>query len=111
MIINDQIHPIINLMNDKGIFDRDKLLAGRPEGLHKGSAGQDQDGESSGERERQTKEVDIESMIDRSGCGAPYYELEECLGEHDRDWKKCQKEVRDLQTCSLQQNKARAKKE
>lgn len=38
-------------------------------------------------------EVDIEQAIDRSGCSAEYYRLEECLGEHDRDWRKCQRQV------------------
>jgi hypothetical protein len=32
-------------------------------------------------------------MIERSGCNDIYSALEECLGEHDRDWRKCQLEV------------------
>lgn len=39
-------------------------------------------------------EVDIEEAIDRSGCSLDYYRLEECLGEHDRDWRKCQAQVK-----------------
>lgn len=38
-------------------------------------------------------EVDIEEAIDRSGCSLDYYRLEECLGEHDRDWRRCQDQV------------------
>ncbi|CAM9581517.1 unnamed protein product, partial [Sphacelaria rigidula] len=38
-------------------------------------------------------EVDVEQAIELSGCSLDYYELEECLGEHDRDWRKCQKQV------------------
>ena len=38
-------------------------------------------------------EVDIEEAIDRSGCSADYYKLEDCLGEHDRDWRRCQEQV------------------
>ncbi|CAM9310281.1 unnamed protein product [Discosporangium mesarthrocarpum] len=38
-------------------------------------------------------EVDIEVAISRSGCSVDYYHLEDCLGEHDRDWRKCQEEV------------------
>lgn len=53
-------------------------------GLHQGSA--------AGE--------DIEQMIDRHSCSELYYRLEECLGEHDRDWRKCQAEVKSLKTCN-----------
>ena len=69
---------------------RDSLLSQRPDNLHKISS------EGSGSRE----EVDIEAMITRSGCSKIYYDLEECLGEHDRDWRKCQREVRALKVCN-----------
>ena len=39
-------------------------------------------------------EVDIEEAIDKSGCSSVYYLLEDCLGEHDRDWRRCQEQVR-----------------
>lgn len=39
-------------------------------------------------------EVDIEEAIDRSGCSVDYYQLEDCLGEHDRDWRRCQAQAR-----------------
>ncbi|CAN0577398.1 unnamed protein product, partial [Ectocarpus sp. 12 AP-2014] len=39
-------------------------------------------------------EVDIEEAIDKSGCSSIYYLLEDCLGEHDRDWRRCQEQVR-----------------
>lgn len=45
-------------------------------------------------------DVDIEGMIDKSGCADVYYVLEECLGEHERDWTKCQKEVKALNACN-----------
>ena len=45
-------------------------------------------------------EVDIEDMIEKSGCSKVYYTLEECLGEHDRDWSKCQAEVKALAECN-----------
>jgi cytochrome c oxidase assembly factor 4 len=77
-------------MDEKGNFDLKKIIANRPEGLHKGVT----------QGQRKTDEVDIEGMIDRSGCGPAYYELEECLGEHDRNWKMCQKEVHALRECS-----------
>lgn len=34
---------------------------------------------------------EVEKVIKQHGCQAAYYKLEECLGEHDRDWRACQK--------------------
>jgi hypothetical protein len=45
-------------------------------------------------------EMDISQMIEDSGCSEVYYKLEECLGEHNREWRKCQIEVKMLQQCS-----------
>ena len=45
--------------------------------------------------------VDIDNMIEASGCSVEYFKLEECLGEYDRDWRKCQATVKALKTCSL----------
>lgn len=53
---------------------------------------------------------DIEEMIDRSGCAKEYYELEKCLGKHDRDWRKCQETVRALQLCNASKPKTTGKK-
>ena len=48
---------------------------------------------------------DITAMIDRDACATSYMHLlEECLGENDRKWKLCQKEVKLLKLC----NEARA---
>ena len=41
----------------------------------------------------ENEDVDIEDMIEKSGCNDIYMKLEECLGEADRDWRKCQVEV------------------
>jgi hypothetical protein len=38
-------------------------------------------------------ELDIGEMIEKSGCNDFYSNLEECLGENNRDWRKCQLEV------------------
>lgn len=70
-----------------GIVDKKKLLLMRPPNLHKGTS-------------TNTNIVDIDDMIDKSGCSLVYYKLEECLGEHDRDWRKCQSEVKALQICN-----------
>jgi len=42
---------------------------------------------------------DISNMIERSGCSVQYYSLETCLGEKDRDFRKCQEEVNALRKC------------
>ncbi len=81
---------MINGSDERGVFDKNKILSGRPQGLHKGS----------NTTARQTEEVDIDGMIQKSGCALPYFKLEDCLGEHDRDWRKCQDQVIALRTCS-----------
>ena len=43
--------------------------------------------------------VDDESLLDQQGCGHLHLKLEECLGEHDRDWRKCQPEVKAFGKC------------
>jgi len=32
----------------------------------------------------------VEKVIKQVGCSKLYYKLEDCLGENDRDWRKCQ---------------------
>lgn len=54
---------------------------------------------------REAAVVDIEQMIDDSGCAEIYYQLENCLGEHDRKWQKCQVEVKNLQDCAKKHKK------
>ncbi|CAK4317596.1 unnamed protein product [Aphanomyces euteiches] len=44
-------------------------------------------------------------MIERNKCAKEYYKLEECLGEFDRDWTKCQDVVRLLRLCNAEKNK------
>lgn len=55
-------------------------------------------------------EVDIEEMIEKGGCSIQYYELEECLGEHDRNWGKCQDVVKKLKVCNDKKNQHQQKK-
>jgi hypothetical protein len=45
-------------------------------------------------------EVDLAEMIEKSKCSELYYRLEECLGEYNREWRKCQVEVKALKDCS-----------
>ncbi|UPQ99306.1 hypothetical protein HOP50_03g26130 [Chloropicon primus] len=42
---------------------------------------------------------DVEKVIEQAGCSKTYYELEVCLGENERDWRKCQKEVTAFRLC------------
>ena len=88
-------------MSDE-VMSKERIMAMRPENLHKGAAGAASGTEGS--------DLDIEDMIEKSGCSSTYYELEECLGEHDRDWKKCQDEVKTLQRCNTLQQKLKASK-
>ena len=66
-------------MSDPNILK--EILAQAPQNSHLGS------------KMITSAEVDIGDMIEKSGCNDRYSELEECLGEHDRDWRKCQVEV------------------
>lgn len=71
----------------KTTFTVQELMAQRPANIHKGSQGT-------------SDSCDISDMIDKSGCSKEYYLLEECLGEHDRRWAKCQTEVNNLKACN-----------
>jgi len=42
---------------------------------------------------------EVEKVIEQVGCADSYYKLETCLGENDRDWRKCQKEVKEFRLC------------
>lgn len=44
--------------------------------------------------------VDVGGLIDNSACAKEYFALEECLGENDRKWTKCQVEVKNLKICN-----------
>lgn len=45
-------------------------------------------------------DIDIDDMIEKMGCAKDYYKLEDCLGEYDRDWTKCQAQVKQLKLCN-----------
>ena len=53
--------------------------------------------------------VEDDPIIQQLGdtCAQAYKDLEECLVEHDIDWKKCQGQVKALQLCSQQDQKNR----
>jgi hypothetical protein len=72
---------------NSGTFSAHEIMQSRPDNVHMGS-------------KTTSDSCDISDMIDKSGCAAPYYQLEECLGENDRNWTKCQQEVKALQVCN-----------
>ena len=72
-------------IKDSPVLSAQQIMQTRPDNLHKGSKG---------------SSLDISEMIDNSGCAMEYYKLEDCLGEHDRNWSKCQDVVKLLQQCN-----------
>lgn len=44
-----------------------------------------------------------------NSCAKRYFELEDCLAEHNRDWKKCQKEVKALKECGKREEELKNK--
>ena len=80
--------------DDKGNVKLEDVLRRRPEEIHKGAASTAASGN-----------VDIEHIIEKSGCSKIYYALEECLGENDRKWQACQAEVKALKKCNQEQGK------
>ena len=66
-------------------------MAQAPANLHQGSSTTGLGGGA---------DLDISAMIDRDTCASAYMELlEVCLGENDRKWSLCQKEVKLLKLC------------
>lgn len=55
---------------------------------------------------------EITAMIERDMCAKKYYALlEACLGENDRKFSKCQKEVHMLKSCTAALKDQKEKKE
>lgn len=49
--------------------------------------------------------ADVEAIIAAHPCSDLYAKLEVCLGEQDRDWRKCQTQVLALKVCSSKHEK------
>eukprot|EP00920_Eleutheroschizon_duboscqi_P016596 GHVT01039366.1.p1 GENE.GHVT01039366.1~~GHVT01039366.1.p1 ORF type:complete len:163 (+),score=32.55 GHVT01039366.1:146-634(+) len=45
------------------------------------------------------KGEDVDDKIDSTGCKCEYSLLEDCLFDHDKDWRKCQQELRVFRDC------------
>ena len=41
----------------------------------------------------------VDPQTDQQGCGRLYEVLEECLGENDRDWRRCGRELGAFRRC------------
>ena len=44
-------------------------------------------------------DVNLELLIERSGCAEAFFAVELCMGERDRAWSACQEQVRRLRQC------------
>ena len=42
---------------------------------------------------------DIETKIKGTGCDLVYQKLETCMGDNERDWRRCQKELAQFKKC------------
>lgn len=82
-----------NEIKGNGVFSAADIMRLRPENTHMGS-------------QTRSDSCDISDMIDKSGCSREYYALEECMGESNRSWSKCQEEVKRLQQCSAKVRKS-----
>eukprot|EP00922_Rhytidocystis_sp_ex-Travisia-forbesii_P056116 GHVS01083081.1.p1 GENE.GHVS01083081.1~~GHVS01083081.1.p1 ORF type:complete len:125 (-),score=15.22 GHVS01083081.1:217-591(-) len=47
---------------------------------------------------------DIYDKIDSTGCTKIYEALENCIVEYDKDWRKCQQELKDFRSCCTRNN-------
>jgi hypothetical protein len=61
----------------------------RPRAVHRGPPAEDK-----------VSTVNLTEIIERHPCAALVERLEECMGEHDRVWSRCQEEVRALRRCN-----------
>ncbi|TDH67742.1 hypothetical protein CCR75_008201 [Bremia lactucae] len=57
------------------------------------------------------EELDVEKIIKRNRCHREYYNLEDCLADFNRDWRKCQDEVKKLKQCNNFVNRLRKAQE
>lgn len=48
----------------------------------------------------------VEEMLKKTGCIDFHYAVQECMAEN-RDWRKCQSEVRKFQTCMEENTRRR----
>lgn len=54
------------------------------------------------------EEDPVEAMIAKTGCLEKHYAVQFCMADN-KDWRKCQAEVKDFQLCISDYNKNKAK--
>ncbi|KAE9004424.1 hypothetical protein PR003_g17508 [Phytophthora rubi] len=57
------------------------------------------------------EDLDVDELIERNRCHEDYYKLEDCLADFDRDWTKCQAQVKTLKQCNDRVNQLRKAQE
>ncbi|ETI37889.1 hypothetical protein F441_16089 [Phytophthora nicotianae CJ01A1] len=57
------------------------------------------------------EDLDVDELIERNRCHEDYYKLEDCLADFDRDWRKCQEQVKKLKQCNDRVNQLRKAQE
>ena len=60
-----------------------------------------------GEGAEPDEDEDWDPQVNQQGCGALYDKLEECLGETDRDFRACKRELQAFRECYDKFQKAR----
>ena len=74
--------------------------------MHKGERAHDQGQPRPLHAERIQDEDDGDRIVSQLGdCRAAYLKLEDCLCDHNRDWKKCQEQVSALRECQEKNRK------
>lgn len=60
-------------------------------------------------KDNDDEEDPVESMISKTGCLEKHYAIQFCMADH-KDWRKCQTEVADFQSCIMDYNRNKQKK-
>ena len=54
---------------------------------------------------KEDDDSEIEVMINKSKCAKQYLLLEQCLGDNNRNFAKCQEQIKLLKLCSINDSK------
>lgn len=57
------------------------------------------------------EDLDLDELIERNHCHEDYYKVENCLADFNRDWRKCQEQVKKLKQCNDRLNQLRKAQE
>ena len=56
---------------------------------------------SESSKEDEEERDPYELRIERSGCAAYHYQLQECYFEHNNDWRQCQQQMKAFRDCMM----------